>query len=406
MHKRRPTKGKAKKGHGLKFRYVVRQVTASGELKELTDAEFERLESTCPGIARRWLTNAGEGTWQEQCGVLINMLHKSKYAKPFLEPVDPVKLLIPNYFNVIKSPMDLGTVRTRLLGGFYLELNEFADAVLLTFSNAMTFNPPGSDVYHCAAKLQGTFESKLAAMRLRLGEGAVPAAPPAEAAAAAAGAPAASGSGEAASGELPQAAADWDAAGGDSYGDLKPVLSDDDDDDDEGGGAPEGAPLEAVRAASAPARLSIPSAPHFEDMVAGGQPAGEADGAGERPTEGGKAPPSEGGEHPSEGGKAPMSSDSAADGGDDDDDEGVSESDLFDDDDDDDDESAAGASMSEMDDDDGESEMDHGETSELGDSDVAGLGSSDGVGPSDEGEGAYDDADGGADFDGSNADDD
>jgi hypothetical protein len=35
---------------------------------------------------------------------------KKKNATPFLTPVDPIKLDIPNYFQIIKKPMDLGTI--------------------------------------------------------------------------------------------------------------------------------------------------------------------------------------------------------------------------------------------------------------------------------------------------------
>jgi hypothetical protein len=38
------------------------------------------------------------------------MLKNHKTAWPFKEPVDPVALNIPNYFEIIKEPMDLQTV--------------------------------------------------------------------------------------------------------------------------------------------------------------------------------------------------------------------------------------------------------------------------------------------------------
>ena len=57
---------------------------------------------------------------------LMDLLHTLKQHERdtvfFLEPVDPVLLDIPAYFNVISHPMDLGTVESRLLldeGAYY-----------------------------------------------------------------------------------------------------------------------------------------------------------------------------------------------------------------------------------------------------------------------------------------------
>jgi hypothetical protein len=67
---------------------------------------------------------------------------------PSQEPVDPIKLQLPDYFDVIKSPMDLGTVRKRLDGGTYYDtLDKVAADVKLTFDNAMLYNPPGQEIH-------------------------------------------------------------------------------------------------------------------------------------------------------------------------------------------------------------------------------------------------------------------
>ena len=85
------------------------------------------------------------------------MWQKLKSALWFLKPVDPEALGLHDYFKVIKEPMDLGTVRTRLAGGFYQGAEEMADAVHLTFSNAMLYNPAGSAA-HNPAKASSTCE--------------------------------------------------------------------------------------------------------------------------------------------------------------------------------------------------------------------------------------------------------
>ncbi|KAJ9559528.1 LOW QUALITY PROTEIN: hypothetical protein OSB04_004688 [Centaurea solstitialis] len=59
---------------------------------------------------------------------------------------------------VEQHPMDLGTVKTQLLSGKYVDPWAFAGDVRLTFSNAMTYNPRGNDVHIMAETLSKFFE--------------------------------------------------------------------------------------------------------------------------------------------------------------------------------------------------------------------------------------------------------
>jgi bromodomain-containing factor 1 len=43
---------------------------------------------------------------------LFSKKHKD-YAWPFYDPVDVVALNLPDYFDIIKQPMDLGTVKSK-----------------------------------------------------------------------------------------------------------------------------------------------------------------------------------------------------------------------------------------------------------------------------------------------------
>ncbi|KAL1363747.1 hypothetical protein HN51_011940 [Arachis hypogaea] len=94
------------------------------------------------------------------CETLLNRLMSHQFSWVFNTPVDVVKLNIPDYFNVIKHPMDLGTVKNRITSGKYSSPMEFAADVRLTFSNAMTYNPPGNDVHLMAETLSKMFETK------------------------------------------------------------------------------------------------------------------------------------------------------------------------------------------------------------------------------------------------------
>lgn len=97
----------------------------------------------------------------KQCEGLLKKLMSQKYANDiFNEPVDVVKLKIPDYNNIIKTPMDLGTIKSKLSSGRYSSPSEFVADVRLTFTNAMTYNPPGHVVHALAEKLSHFFETR------------------------------------------------------------------------------------------------------------------------------------------------------------------------------------------------------------------------------------------------------
>jgi hypothetical protein len=99
------------------------------------------------------------------CHKAIVKLMQNPAAWPFLEPVDPIKLGIPTYFDVIKEPMDLRTIRIKLEGEEYRSHEEVNDDVELVWRNARTFNPPNHEVVKCAeilAKLWKRNYSKIA----------------------------------------------------------------------------------------------------------------------------------------------------------------------------------------------------------------------------------------------------
>ncbi|ESW12884.1 hypothetical protein PHAVU_008G150100 [Phaseolus vulgaris] len=94
----------------------------------------------------------------KDCEVLLKRLMTHQYGWVFNTPVDVVKLNLPDYFSIIKRPMDLGKVKSKIFAGAYAGPLEFADDVRLTFSNAMTYNPPGNDVHLMADTLSKFFE--------------------------------------------------------------------------------------------------------------------------------------------------------------------------------------------------------------------------------------------------------
>ncbi|KAB2609184.1 transcription factor GTE10-like [Pyrus ussuriensis x Pyrus communis] len=104
----------------------------------------------------------------KQCEQLLTRLIKHQFGWVFENPVDVVKLNIPDYFTVIKHPMDLGTVKSKLNSGMYSSPLEFAADVRLTFSNALTYNPPGNEYHIMAETLSKYFEQRWKAIQKKL----------------------------------------------------------------------------------------------------------------------------------------------------------------------------------------------------------------------------------------------
>lgn len=78
----------------------------------------------------------------------------------FSVPVDPEALGLPDYFDVIKSPMDLGTIKKKLEAGNYRDMEAVASDVRLTFNNALKFNAKHTDVYAVAKNALKEFDAK------------------------------------------------------------------------------------------------------------------------------------------------------------------------------------------------------------------------------------------------------
>merc|ERR1719351_250438 len=99
------------------------------------------------------------------CNEIIKEMFSKKhsaYAWPFYKPVDTEQLDLHDYKQVIKKPMDLGTVKTKMESRQYNSPAEFAIDMRLIFTNCYKYNPPDHDVVAMARKLQDVFEMKYA----------------------------------------------------------------------------------------------------------------------------------------------------------------------------------------------------------------------------------------------------
>uniref|UniRef100_A0A4W4GUZ9 Bromodomain PHD finger transcription factor n=1 Tax=Electrophorus electricus TaxID=8005 RepID=A0A4W4GUZ9_ELEEL len=94
---------------------------------------------------------------------ILRSLQAHKMAWPFLEPVDPNDA--PDYYGVIKEPMDLSTIEQRIQKRYYNKLTEFVADMTKIFDNCRYYNPSDSPFYQCAEFLESFFVQKLKAFK-------------------------------------------------------------------------------------------------------------------------------------------------------------------------------------------------------------------------------------------------
>jgi hypothetical protein len=89
--------------------------------------------------------------------ILQSLMSHTRNNNVFNHPVDPVALGLKDYFIKISHPMDLGTVKSRLLQGYYQTVQACVDDISLVFSNATLFNPVQNIVHQMAVFLNNVF---------------------------------------------------------------------------------------------------------------------------------------------------------------------------------------------------------------------------------------------------------
>ncbi|XP_009211113.1 bromodomain testis-specific protein isoform X2 [Papio anubis] len=96
--------------------------------------------------------------------VVLKDLWKHSFSWPFQRPVDAVKLKLPDYYTIIKNPMDLNTIKKRLENKYYVKASECIEDFNTMFSNCYLYNKPGDDIVLMAQALEKLFMQKLSQM--------------------------------------------------------------------------------------------------------------------------------------------------------------------------------------------------------------------------------------------------
>ncbi|NWV35069.1 TIF1A factor, partial [Grantiella picta] len=95
---------------------------------------------------------------RRKCERVLLYLYCHEMSPAFQYPVPPT--VVPNYYKIIKKPMDLSTIKKRLevANSFYTKPEDFVADARLIFKNCAEFYKPGSEVADAGMKLQAYFE--------------------------------------------------------------------------------------------------------------------------------------------------------------------------------------------------------------------------------------------------------
>ncbi|XP_051533599.1 bromodomain-containing protein 3-like isoform X4 [Myxocyprinus asiaticus] len=116
----------------------------------------EVINSTKPGRKTNQL--------QYMQNVVVKTLWKHQFAWPFYQPVDAIKLGLPDYHKIIKNPMDMGTIKKRLENVYYWSASECMQDFNTMFTNCYIYNKPTDDIVLMAQALEKIFLQKVALM--------------------------------------------------------------------------------------------------------------------------------------------------------------------------------------------------------------------------------------------------
>lgn len=121
---------------------------AGGKITRATDI---------PGINETTYIHETKSGLTETMREILNKVKNHTCSWPFLEPVDGNE--VPDYYEVIKNPMDLSTIESRINSGYYRTRDIYVSDFRLIFDNCRTYNSEATEYYGCANKLEEYFKT-------------------------------------------------------------------------------------------------------------------------------------------------------------------------------------------------------------------------------------------------------
>jgi len=74
------------------------------------------------------------------CFELLYIIEGQPFGYFFKYPVNPYALGLNDYWETIRKPMDLTTIKLKFISGIYSKIDQFDSDIKLMFNNARVYN--------------------------------------------------------------------------------------------------------------------------------------------------------------------------------------------------------------------------------------------------------------------------
>lgn len=124
----------------LTLKHLISRIDAQRDRVHATDAQLRSLISEVRKNRSKWANEdrVGQEELYESVEKVLMELKAGEHAHPFLQRVN--KREAPDYYNVIKQPMDIGTMMKKLKQLQYKSKKEFVEDLMLIWSNCLKYN--------------------------------------------------------------------------------------------------------------------------------------------------------------------------------------------------------------------------------------------------------------------------
>lgn len=124
----------------LTLKHLIARIDAERDKVKASDTQLRSLISEVRKNRSKWANEdrVGQEELYESMEKVIMELKAGEHANPFLQRVN--KREAPDYYNVIKQPMDIGTMMKKLKQLAYKSKKEFVDDLMLIWANCLKYN--------------------------------------------------------------------------------------------------------------------------------------------------------------------------------------------------------------------------------------------------------------------------